>query len=70
MRTAYRRHHDQRVLNRRLRLYRNQWAKDDPRWRGILTDTGTICSCIFCRWPSRRYSGRSRQERMMEAVGA
>lgn len=68
MRTAQRRHHDQRALNRRLRLYRNAWAKGDARQEGILMGTGTRCSCICCRWQARRHYGPTRQERMMEAA--
>lgn len=70
MRTAQRRHNDEKVLNRRLKTLSHRWImlderldeKDRARWRGIIQDTGTICSCGMCRI-SRRYYGPSMQER-------
>lgn len=67
MRTAIRRHYDDRILRRRLALLRNQWAREDVRGQGIRRNTGTTCSCLFCRSQSRRYSGPSVQERRQVA---
>lgn len=74
MRTAYRRHHDSRIVQRRLRLPKNGWIERDDRlsdaqrarWRGIICKTGTTCSRLCCR-VNRRHYGPSIQERRQVA---
>lgn len=74
MRTAQRRHDDERVLRRRLKTPKQQWiTRDDrlndeerQRWQGIVRTTGTTCSCWACR-TARRYYGPSAQERRQVA---
>lgn len=62
MRTARRRHNDERVLARRLALPRYWWALGNPRRLGIVRATGTVCSCWGCTH-GRRHYGPSMQER-------
>lgn len=70
MRSAQRRHHDRRVLRRRLTQPSHWWIVRDERfddtararWMGIIRNTGTTCSCMGCR-VNRRHYGPSVQEK-------
>lgn len=72
----YRRHQEQRVIARRLRIVANIWDSPYGPHEGYpkphrLAKFNLVCSCVMCSWPkyNRQETGRQVKETQERAWG-
>lgn len=66
MNRAERRHHRQRLKNKR-RYYWGRDMKNEPKYLAQVVNTPHPCSCLFCG-NERKHSGKTMQERKADEL--